>query len=63
MSSMTVASGQTITSRITISGSDTLTVEGGGTVSVSSKAQSVRFDDVTDDGFIKPSATQHRKAA
>ncbi|MBB3937064.1 beta strand repeat-containing protein [Aureimonas phyllosphaerae] len=52
MATTTVLAGQTVSSRINISGSDRLDVEAGGAVSVGSNAQSVRFNAPTNGALI-----------
>lgn len=52
MATTTVLSGQTISARINLSGSDLLDVDAGGTVSVNSNAQSVRFNNPTNGALI-----------
>jgi Ca2+-binding RTX toxin-like protein len=52
MTSTTVANGQTLTSRLTMSGADQLLVEAGGTFSVSANAQTVRFTSATNGASI-----------
>jgi hypothetical protein len=63
MTSTTVSSGSPITARLNMSGSDDLTVDAGGLISVSASSQSVRFNAATDGALITNNGTIENTAS